>query len=152
MTEELSVPKGPGRPPKKGKPTWKPANVDDVVDKEDGFRYRWINAEPKNIAKKQAEQWEIVSDIAGSQTTSEAGYGRIDAGKHLTSVREGQGRILARLPEDVAVERDAYVNGKTARMTAALKRQTRDDLGKSGAPIHGGISIEQRGIRTVIKE
>lgn len=149
MSEEQAT---RGRPPKKGKPTWKPANVDDVVNKEDGFRYRWINADPKNVAKKQAEHWDIVSDIEGSTTTAESGYGRIDAGKPLTSVREGHGRILARMPEEMALERDSYINNKTARMTSALKKQTRDDLSKSGAPVHGSISMEQRGIRTVIKE
>lgn len=151
MTED-TVEVRRGRPPKKGNPTWKPANVDDVFDKEKGFRYRWINSDPKNVAKKRAEQWEVVSDLAGSETTAETGYGRLDAGKPLTSVREGNGRILARMPEELALERDEYINNKTSRMTSALKRQTRDDLGKSGAPVHGSISMEQRGIRTVIKE
>lgn len=142
-----------GRPPnevKKGKPTWKPANIDDVFDKEPGYRYRWINKDPKNMARKEAEQWEIISDLAGNATTSEAGYGRIDAGKPLTSVREGYDRVLARIPEDIAQARDEFINAKTRRQTQALKSQTQKDLGD--APVHGSISMEQRGIRTVIKE
>lgn len=151
--------RGPGRPPKeavaplkKGKPTWKPANVDDVFDKEAGYRYRKINKDPKNIAKKLAEGWEILSDISGQKTTQEVGYGRIDAGKAMTSVRESYDTVLARIPEDVAKERDAYINAENERRIGGLRKQAKDELGSSGAPIHGSISMEKRGIRTVIKD
>jgi len=147
MSEELA--RGPGRPPKKGKPAWKPANVDDVFDREPGFRYRKVSKDPRNIAKKEAEGWEIISDTAGSKTTMEGGYGRINEGKPLTSVREGYDYVLARIPEDVAQARDEYINRETARRTAALKKQARDEI---NAPVHGSITLEQKGIRTVIKE
>lgn len=148
--EALSVQpekKGPGRPPKKGKPTWKPANVDDVFDKEPGYRYRWVHKSEDNLAKKRAEHW-----VLDEGTNVEAGYGRINEAKPLTSVRERRDAVLMRLPEEIAQERDDYYNGETARRMSALKRQTRDDLGQSGAPIHGSITTEKRGIRTVIKE
>lgn len=155
MNDTVEAPRR-GRPPKdevkKGKPTWKPANVDDVFDKETGYRYRWLNKDPKNLAKKKAEHWEIVSEANGAGTTSEAGYGRIDAGKPLTTVRESYDRVLAKIPEDLAQERDAHYNAETSRRMAGLTRQTKEGLSQSDAPIHGSISIEQRGIRTVIKE
>lgn len=155
MTEETPIEtrRGPGRPPqvKKGKPTWKPANVDDVFDREDGYRYRKILKDPDNLKKKEAEGWEIVSDVTGDGSQMQGGYGRIDDGKPLTSVKENRDSVLARMPEDVAQERDAFFNAKTARFMGGLKRQTQRDLG-SDAPIHGSISIEKRGIRTVIKE
>jgi hypothetical protein len=145
--------RGPGRPPqqkieaKKGKPTWKPANVDDVYDREPGYRYRWVRKEEDNIAKKSAENW-----VRDEAATVESGYGRINEGKPLTSVRERRDAILMRMPEEMAQERDAYYNTETSRRMSALKRQTRDDLSQAGAPIHGGISIEKRGNRTVIKD
>lgn len=160
MTEDLQPEKrGPGRPPKheelaepvkKGKPTWKPANIDDVFDKEPGFRYRKIAKDPRNLARKEAEGWELLSGIAGSVTTMEKGYGRIDDGKPLTSTREGYDYVLGRLPEETAQARDEYINNKTARQIAGLKRQTQKD--SPDAPIHGSISMEKRGIRTIIKE
>lgn len=164
MTEAIVVPeeskRGPGRPKseatapavKKGKPTWKPANVDDVFDKEAGFRYRKVNKDPRNMAKKIAEGWEILSDIAGHKTTNEVGYGRIDAGKPLTSVRESYDTVLARIPEEAAKERDAFHNAENERRVAGLHRQTKEELGSSGAPMHGSITTEKRGIRTVIKD
>lgn len=164
MTEAISVPeeskRGPGRPKseatvpavKKGKPTWRPANVDDVFDKEEGYRYRKVNKDSRNMAKKLAERWEVVSDANGQQTTQETGYGRIDAGKPLTSVRESYDTVLMRIPEEDALERDAYINNENARRIAGLKRQTKEELGSSNAPTHGSISMEKRGIRTVIKD
>lgn len=158
MTEESIVQpekRGPGRPKseaKKGNPTWKPANVDDVFDKEEGYRYRKLNKDPRNMAKKLAEGWEPLSDTAGAKTQMEGGYGRINDGKPLTSVREGYDYVLARMPEEMAEQRDAHYNAETSRRMAALKRQTRDELRQSDAPVHGSISIEKRGVRTVIKE
>lgn len=158
VTEESK--RGPGRPKseatapavKKGKPTWKPANVDDVFDKEPGYRYRKVNKDPRNMAKKMAEGWEIISDVNGQQTTNENGYGRIDMGKPLTSVRESYDTVLARIPEELAQSRDEYINNENQRRVAGLKRQTKEELGSSNAPTHGSISMEKRGIRTVIKD
>lgn len=164
MNEAIIVPeeskRGPGRHKseatvpavKKGKPTWNPANVDDVFDKEGGYRYRKVNKDPRNMAKKLAEQWEIISDVNGNTTKQEVGYGRIDAGKPLTSVRESYDTVLMRIPEDVAKERDAYINNENQRRVSGLKRQTKEELGSSNAPTHGSISMEKRGIRTVIKD
>lgn len=155
ILEDLSEKRGPGRPSKnvemkKGNSTWRPANVDDVFDKEPGYRYRKINKDPRNLARKQAEGWEIISDVAGKKTEMEGGYGRINDGKPLTSVREGFDYVLGRIPEELALQRDAYMNGETARRTASLKRQTEKDLG--GAPTHGSITIEKKGVRTIIKD
>lgn len=163
MTEAIAVTeeskRGPGRPKsaeaapvKKGKPTWKPANIDDVINKEEGYRYRKINKDQRNMAKKMAEGWEVVSDISGQKTTMEQGYGRIDDGKPLTSAREGYDYLIARMPEEIAQERDAYINRESARRVEGLRRQTKEELRNSDAPTHGSISMEKRGIRTIIKE
>lgn len=152
MTEDTQPEtRRPGRPPKadseakKGKPTWKPANVDEVFDKQDGYRYRWARSDEENIEKKKAEQWEV-----DEGTTVEGGYGRIDEGKPLTSVRKRRDAILMRIPEEVAEARDEYVNNKTARQIAGLKKEAQRN--SPNAPIHGSITMEKRGIRTIIKE
>lgn len=158
--EPTEIKRGPGRPPKedvvlkKGNPTWKPANVDETYDKEDGYRYRWINEDQTNASKKELEGWEIVSDLTGSKTKSEVGYGRIDDGKSLTSVRKRVGQILARIPIEVAKQRDNFFNSKTNRSISALKRMASDDVGKisKDAPLHGSITMEKKGVRTIIKD
>lgn len=137
---------------KKGKSTWMPANVVDVLDKEPGFRYRLIEKSPRNIAKKQKEGWEILSNLNTSKTSTETGYGRINDGKQMTSVLEGYDYVVGRIPEEIALERDAYMNNDAARRMASLKKQTSDELGRDGALAHGSISIEKKGVRTIIKD
>lgn len=146
-----------GRPPnspeaKKGHPTWKPANVDETYDKEGGYRYRWLNEDSSNISKKELENWEIVSDTAGTKTKSDIGYGRIDDGKPLTSVRKRVGQVLGRIHEDAAEGRDMFFNAKSQRFVSSLKRDAKEGLSREGAPIHGSITIEKKGIRNIIKE
>lgn len=149
-----------GRPPnspevKKGHPTWKPANVDETYNKEAGFRYRWLNEDQTNLSKKELENWEIVSDTAGSTTNSITGYGRINDGKPLTTVRKRVGQILGRIPEEIAESRDAFFDKKSSRSMTALRKNTAHDLGKvgrDGAPLHGEITIEKKGVRNIIKE
>lgn len=135
---------------KKGKATWKPANVLDIIDKEDGYNYRILEKSPRNLAKKQREGWEIVS-ATNSPNTANAG-GNMESGKPLTSVLEGHDYVVGRMPEDMAQARQDYVNSETERRTLALTRQAKEDLGKTGAPIHGSITMEKRGVKTVIKD
>lgn len=139
---------------KKGNSTWQPANVLDIYDKEPGFRYRIVEKSARNLAKKQREGWEIVSGLASPETGNRNGN-YLDKGKPLTSVLEGYDYVVMRIPEDDAKKRDAYYNNESSRRMSALKRQTSNDfsqLGKNGAPVHGTITIEKKGIRNVIKE
>lgn len=151
MNEDIK--RGPGRPPreemKKGSSTWKPANVLDVFDKEPGYRYRVVEKNPRNIAKKQREGWEIVSAIQSSQTGNNTGN-YVDTGKPLTSVLDGYDYIIMRLPEEEALKRDAYFNNESDRRMMALKREVQKDVG--GAPIHGSITMEKKGIRNIIRD
>lgn len=151
----MSEQKRMGRPPnkesnvKKGNSTWKPANVLDLYDKEPGYRYRIIEKSARNISKKQREGWEILTGLNASKTSMETGYGRINEGSSLTSVMEGHDYVIGRIPEDVAQERDDYINQRTNNSVKGLTRQAKKDLGEG--ELHGSISLEQRGVRTVIE-
>lgn len=136
---------------KKGKPTWKPAQVLDIIDKEPGYNYRILEKSPANLAKKRKEGWEILSGINNSNGTNNAG-GNMESGKSLTSVLEGHDYIVGRMPEEMAQSRQDYINNETERRTQALMHQTKADLGNTGAPIHGSITMEKRGVKTVIKD
>lgn len=162
MTEAIATEKrGPGRPPnneaplKKGRSTWKPANVLDIIDKEPGYRYRVAEKSARNIAKKQREGWEVVSAINSPNTDNKSIGNGVDIGKPTGSVLEGYDYIIMRIPEEDALERDAYYNSESSRRMSALKRQTSDEfskIGKDGAPVHGSITIEKKGIRNIIKD
>lgn len=148
MSETAEVTKrGVGRPPKndlkKGHSSWRPANVSEVSNKEPGFRYRWASKAPDNLTKKKIEGWETVNAVTNPQTTAEAGHGRINDGKPLTSAQERSDAVLMRIPEDMAEQRDAYYNNESARrvsgLTAHLKKEMQRDAGN--APVHGEIKI-----------
>ncbi len=145
-----------GRPPnaemKKGRDSWQPASILDVFDKEEGFRYRVVEKSQRNIAKKLREGWEMVSALASPQTGNNAIGNGVDLGKSLTSVHEGHDYVIMRMPEETGKLRDAYINGENNRRTMALKRLTSEDIKKTGAPVHGSITMEQRGIKTIIKD
>ncbi len=159
MNEALEVKRGPGRPPKdeaplkKGSSTWKPANVLDIFDKEPGYTYRIVEKSPRNVAKKQREGWEIVSGIQSSGTGNNTGN-YLDKGSQMTSVVEGYDYVVMRIPDEMAQERTDYFNAESGRRMSALKRQTDQDLGKigNGAPVHGSITMEKKGVRTIIKD
>lgn len=144
-----------GRPPntpevKKGRSTWQPANVLDIFDKEPGYRYKIAEKSSRNLAKKQREGWEIVSAINSPNTGNNTGN-YLDKGKPTTSVLEGYDYVVMRITEEEAQKRDAYYNNESSRRMSALRKQTEQDLGK-GAPLHGSITIEKKGIRNIIKE
>lgn len=137
------------RAPKKGKPSWKPSNLGDIIGKEHGFRYRRVRKEDDNIAKKLEEKWDFVSKVDSPNTSHAFPTGRPNEGKQLDSVVGGRDWVLMRMPEEIAQERDNYINAKINRSVRALSAQTRSDLGRN-VPVHGAITQEHRGIKTVI--
>lgn len=148
MTIEATADKrGPGRPKsqseiKKGKPSWKPASVTDVTDKEPGYRYRWSNKMADNLAKKAQEGWETVSGLT-SDGAKAVDDGRINTGQKMTGVNEKHDVILQRIPEELAQERDAYYRDKTQKQTLGLTAHFKNEIRDKGgnAPVHGEITI-----------
>lgn len=134
-----------GRPPlKKGNTSWKPASVTDVTNKEDGYRYRWSNKNPDNLAKKEAEGWETVSKLTSDKATPS--NDRIQDGKNLSSAYEKHDVILQRIPEELAQGRDEYFQNETQRRTAGLTAHLKKEIKDKGgnAPVHGDITISSR--------
>lgn len=124
---------------KKGNSSWKPASVTDVTGKEDGYRYRWVNKDSDNVAKKKAEGWEFVSKA--TDKASPESSNRIDDGASLTSAYEKRDVVLMKLDEETAQGRDAYFNAETERRQSGLTAHLKKELGKEGAETHGDITI-----------
>lgn len=148
MSNDISVstrgrPKKDATPLKKGRSTWKPASVTDVINKEDGYRYRWANKTADNLAKKEAEGWETVSSLQ-SDRVSPTDSGKINEGRSLSSVYEKHDVILQRIPEESALARDAYYQEETQRRTSGLTAHVKKEINKGGAPSHGEITISSR--------
>lgn len=163
MNEELlntEIKRGPGRPPKseaeqvtvkKGAKSWSPSNLGDVIDKEPGFRYRRVRNDPENIAKKKEEGWDFVSKINSPSTRAVHPSSRPDEPHSLTSNVAGRDWVAMRLDEEQALSRDEYHNNKVSRVEKRITLQAKQDLAKEGAPMHGNLTKERRGVRTIIE-
>lgn len=146
------VKRGPGRPRqdslKKGNSSWKPASVTEVIGLDPDFRHRWVNKDPDNLAKKQAEGWVSVDKTKDQATPTE--HNRLNEGESLTSAYEKRDVVLMKIPEELAQERDAYFNNETARRTSGLTAHIKKEVGKEGGETHGDITISSRqGTQTI---
>lgn len=152
--ETASVKRGPGRPSqreqsspseiKKGSASWKPAPILDVTGKEDGYRYRWVNKEAGNIAKKKREQWEMVSQGTSSDNAAHVSGGKVDSSHNLTSIQETHDGVLMRIPEEIALQRDAYYNNENERRISGITAHIKDKIQKEGGKAHGKITVSSR--------
>lgn len=153
--------RGPGRPAKehkKGAKSWTPSNLGDLLEKEPGYRYRWVRNDADNIAKKEAEGWEFVNGTNSPKTKGSMPSSRLDEPHQLTSNPTRRDAIAMRLDDDgedsTAQQRDKYHNEKVQRLEKRIYAGTKKDLasiGKDGAPIHGNLTTERKGVRTVIE-
>jgi len=89
--------------------TWTPPSSLDAPPAPDGFRHRWIRTEvlgmddTKNMSGKLRSGWELVrGDEYPDQT-----YATVKEGKYAGVIGVG-GLVLARIPEEIAAQRDAY--------------------------------------------
>lgn len=127
---------------KKGNSSWKPASVTDLVDKDPNYRYRLAYKDSDNIAKKKAEGWEIV-DKKTDQVSPEK-HNRLNDGSSMDTAIVCRDTILMRMPEETALERDAYYDGVNKHRESALTAHVKNEVGKEGAATHGDITISSR--------
>lgn len=128
---------------KKGNNSWQPAGVTDVINKEPGYRYRWVNKDSDNLAKKQAEKWELLNGLQ-SDNAKPVSHNRQNDGANQSSVYEKRDVVLARIREEDALGRDAHFNDKSERLTSGLTAHVKKEMGKEGANMHGEITISSR--------
>ena len=100
---------------------WTPPSSLDAPPAPDGYRHRWIRAESmgnddsKNISGKTRSGWEFVR---AAEYPSED-YPSVQTGKYAGVIGVG-GLVLARIPEELAQQREAYYNQMTADRNEAL--------------------------------
>ena len=91
------------------KKVWTPPNSLDAPPAPTGFRHQWIRAEilgqsdAKNVASSLREGWELVrgDEYPDSQ------YPTMHEGRYAGVIGVG-GLLLARIPEEIAIQIDAY--------------------------------------------
>jgi len=111
---------------------WTPPSSLDAPPAPDGFRHRWIRAESlgfsdtKNISARLREGFELVraDEYPGTQ------YPVITDGKYAGVIGVG-GLLLARISEEIAKQRAAYIEGLTKGQDEAVEHDLMREQHKS---------------------
>ena len=102
---------------------WVPPSSLDAPPAPDGFRYRWIRAEVQgfqdttNITSRQREGYELVR---AEEVENASDYPVIDEGRYKGVVGVG-GLLLAKVPEDIAKQRQEYMTNRHQQRDEAVK-------------------------------
>tara|TARA_Y100000361_G_scaffold113752_1_gene104161 strand:- start:819 stop:1277 length:459 start_codon:yes stop_codon:yes gene_type:complete len=89
--------------------TWTPPSSLDAPPAPQGYRHRWIRVEvlgfddTKNMSGKLREGWELVR----SDEYPDQDFPSLTTGKYSGVIGVG-GLVLARIPEEIAQQREAY--------------------------------------------
>ena len=100
---------------------WTPPSSLDAPPAPDGFRHRWIRAESmgfddsKNMSNRMRSGWELVR---ADEYPGEL-YPTVDTGKYAGVIGVG-GLVLARIPEELAKQREEYFRQLNAERNEAL--------------------------------
>ena len=111
---------------------WTPPSSLDAPKAPDGYRHRWIRVETmgfddtKNVQGKLRTGWELVraDQYPGSE------YPVITEGKYKGMIGVG-GLVLARIPEEIAQQRDEYFRSMTREANEALEHDLKREQHKS---------------------
>jgi len=101
--------------------TWAPPSSLDAPPAPEGYRHRWIRVEvlgmddTKNVAGKLREGWELVR----SDEYPDQNFPTMNTGKYAGVIGVG-GLVLARIPEEIALSRQAYYNKQTQERDEAV--------------------------------
>ena len=101
--------------------TWTPPSSLDAPPAPDGFRHRWIRTEvlgfddTKNMSGKFRSGWELVR----ADEYPDHSYPQVAEGKYSGVIGVG-GLVLARIPEEIAKQIEAYYDRQTKEKEEAI--------------------------------
>jgi hypothetical protein len=101
--------------------TWTPPSSLDAPPAPEGYRHRWIRVEvlgfddTKNMSGKLREGWELVR----ADQYPEQDFPSLTTGKYSGVIGVG-GLVLARIPEEIAQQREAYYNDQNKARDEAV--------------------------------
>ena len=102
---------------------WVPPSSLDAPPAPDGFRYRWIRAEvvgfqdTKNITSRIREGYELVR---AEEVENSSDYPVIEDGRYKGVIGVG-GLLLAKVPEEIAKQRQAYMTKRHEERSDAVE-------------------------------
>ena len=101
---------------------WTPPSSLDAPPAPDGYRHRWIRAESMGFddTKNMAGKVRSGGDLVRADEYPEHDYPSVNEGRYA-GVSGGGGLVLARIPEELAKQREAYFNQMTQDRNDALE-------------------------------
>ena len=112
---------------------WVPPSSLDAPPAPDGFRYRWIRAEvigfqdTKNVTSRLREGYELVR---AEEVENSSDYPVLEEGKYKGVIGVG-GLLLAKVPDEIAEARTAYIRKRTEGMNEAVDNDLMREQHKS---------------------
>ena len=112
---------------------WIPPSSLDAPPAPDGFRYRWIRAESmgfedsKNVQGRLRSGYELVR---AEEIENASDYPVLDTGKYKGVIGVG-GLLLAKVPDEIAAARTAYVKKRADGMDEAIENDLMREQHKS---------------------
>ena len=109
------------RSKEESKKIWTPPNSLDAPPAPEGFRHQWIRAESmgyqdtKNVAASLREGYELVR----ADEYPDQDFPQMTEGRYAGIIGVG-GLLLARIPEEIAAQIEAYYNKKTQEKEEAI--------------------------------
>ena len=109
------------RSKEESKKIWTPPNSLDAPPAPTGYRHQWIRAESmgyqdtKNVAASLREGYELVR----ADEYPDQDYPQMTEGRYAGIIGVG-GLLLARIPEEIALQIEAYYNKKTQEKDEAI--------------------------------
>ena len=101
---------------------WAPPSSLDAPPAPDGFRHRWLRSESlgfqdtKNISGRMREGYELVR---AEEVENSDDYPVLDEGKYKGVIGVG-GLLLAKVPEEIAQQRQAYMSDRHKERNEAV--------------------------------
>jgi len=125
MTQEnTKIPRASQTRSKSERPkVWVPPSSLDAPPAPEGFRYRWIRAESmgfqdtKNVTGRLREGYELVR---AEEVENASDYPIVDEGRYKGVIGVG-GLLLAKVPEEIAKQREAYMRGQHEARNEAVE-------------------------------
>ena len=112
---------------------WVPPSSLDAPPAPDRFRHRWIRAESlgfddsKNIQGRLRSGYELVR---AEEVENSSDYPVLDTGKYKGVIGVG-GLLLAKVPNEIAAQRTAYIRKRTDGMNEAVDNDLMREQHKS---------------------
>ena len=109
------------RSKEESKKIWTPPNSLDAPPAPEGYRHQWIRAESmgyqdtKNVAATLREGYELVR----ADEYPDQDFPQMTEGRYAGIIGVG-GLLLARIPEEIAAQIEAYYNKKTQEKDEAI--------------------------------